>query len=76
VPDEKKGERLVVLHTLPTEAALEGLLEKLASTDLPNLWKPKRDQFVSVPAIPLLGTGKTDLRRLRELALASGEGTF
>ena len=72
VPDEKKGERLVVLHTLPTDAALDMLLEKLGATDLPNLWKPKRDQFVRVAAIPVLGTGKTDLRRLRELALAAG----
>ncbi len=67
VPDDKKGERLMVLHTL-SEVQLEAVLEKLAATDLPNLWKPKRDQFVGVPAIPVLGTGKTDLRRVRELA--------
>jgi acyl-[acyl-carrier-protein]-phospholipid O-acyltransferase/long-chain-fatty-acid--[acyl-carrier-protein] ligase len=69
VPDEKKGEKLVVLHTLG-ESALEAVLEKLALCDLPNLWKPKRDQFVKVEAIPVLGTGKTDLRRVRELASA------
>ncbi len=67
VPDEKKGERLMVVHTLD-EAALASVLNKLATSDLPNLWKPKRDQFVHALAIPVLGTGKTDLRRVRELA--------
>jgi acyl-[acyl-carrier-protein]-phospholipid O-acyltransferase/long-chain-fatty-acid--[acyl-carrier-protein] ligase len=71
LPDEKKGEKLMVLHTL-SESALAEVLEKLASTDLPNLWKPKKDQFIAVPAIPILGTGKTDLRKVRDLAAASG----
>jgi acyl-[acyl-carrier-protein]-phospholipid O-acyltransferase/long-chain-fatty-acid--[acyl-carrier-protein] ligase len=69
--DEKKGEKLMVLHTL-SESALADVLEKLAATDLPNLWKPKKDQFIQVPAIPILGTGKTDLRKVRELAATSG----
>lgn len=69
VPDEKKGERLMVLHTLP-EAVLACVLEKLSTCDLPNLWKPKRDQFIPVESIPLLGTGKVNLRRIRELASA------
>lgn len=68
LPDDKKGERLAVLHTLTTEA-LEDVLTKLADTDLPNLWKPRRDQFCSVPAIPILGTGKTDLRQVRAVAV-------
>ncbi len=67
LPDEKKGEKLVVLHTL-SAASLESVLERLAATEMPNLWKPKRDQFVHVEGIPILGTGKTDLRRVRELA--------
>ena len=68
VPDDKKGERLMVVHTL-TEMALAVVLEKLAASELPNLWKPKRDQFVHAPAIPILGTGKTDLRAVRALAV-------
>jgi hypothetical protein len=70
VPDEKKGERLVVLHRL-REAELPGVLEKLSQSDLPNLWKPCPDQFFRVEAFPLLGSGKLDLRRLRELAMAT-----
>jgi acyl-[acyl-carrier-protein]-phospholipid O-acyltransferase / long-chain-fatty-acid--[acyl-carrier-protein] ligase len=68
VPDEKKGERLMVLHTL-SEDGLEEVLVKLAKSDLPALWRPKRDQFVSVEKLPYLGTGKIDLRKARELAL-------
>lgn len=73
LPDDKKGEKLMVIHTLEV-GALEVVLEKLAGTDLPNLWKPKRDQFVRVEVIPVLGTGKMDLRRIRELAGAQAVG--
>jgi acyl-[acyl-carrier-protein]-phospholipid O-acyltransferase/long-chain-fatty-acid--[acyl-carrier-protein] ligase len=74
VPDEKKGERLVVLHILPDDK-LKSLLEKFAASDLPPLWKPKASQFVHIDAIPYLGTGKLDLRRIRDLAtqLSSAE---
>jgi acyl-[acyl-carrier-protein]-phospholipid O-acyltransferase/long-chain-fatty-acid--[acyl-carrier-protein] ligase len=67
VPDEKKGERLVVLHKL-ADGPLQACLEKLAQCDLPNLWKPRADQFFRVEALPYLGTGKLDLRKVRELA--------
>jgi acyl-[acyl-carrier-protein]-phospholipid O-acyltransferase / long-chain-fatty-acid--[acyl-carrier-protein] ligase len=69
IPDERKGERLAVVHTLK-EDALKDLQEKLAKTDLPALWKPKPDQFVYTEKLPYLGTGKLDLRKLRELAQA------
>src|SRR6202158_2359843 len=69
IPDEKKGERLVVIHTLKEELLRE-CLEKLSKSDLPALWKPRPDQFLFVEKLPYLGTGKLDLRRLRELALA------
>ncbi len=67
VPDEKKGERLVVLHKL-AENDLQACLEKFAACDLPNLWKPKADAFFRVENFPLLGTGKLDLRAVKELA--------
>jgi acyl-[acyl-carrier-protein]-phospholipid O-acyltransferase/long-chain-fatty-acid--[acyl-carrier-protein] ligase len=68
VPDDKKGERLVVLHTLD-EQRLEESLEKLAKADLPALWRPRPDQFQRIEKLPYLGTGKLDLRKARELAL-------
>jgi len=67
VPDEKKGERIMVIHTLP-EVKLKPVLEKLSQCDLPALWKPKANQFVHVDSIPTLGTGKMDLRAIRALA--------
>jgi len=67
VADEKKGERIVAIHTLP-EAKLAPVLERFAQCDLPALWKPKPNQFIHVDAIPLLGTGKTDLRAIKALA--------
>ena len=67
VPDDKKGERIMVIHTLP-EAKLAPVLERFAQCDLPALWKPKPNQFIHADAIPLLGTGKTDLRTVKTLA--------
>jgi acyl-[acyl-carrier-protein]-phospholipid O-acyltransferase / long-chain-fatty-acid--[acyl-carrier-protein] ligase len=69
IPDEKKGERLIVVHTL-SEDVLRDCVERLSKSDLPALWKPKPDQFLHVEQLPYLGTGKLDLRMLRELALA------
>jgi len=68
VPDEKKGERLIVLHTLPEEQLGE-CLDRLAKCDLPALWRPRPDQFVRIEKLPYLGTGKLDLRKAREMAL-------
>jgi acyl-[acyl-carrier-protein]-phospholipid O-acyltransferase/long-chain-fatty-acid--[acyl-carrier-protein] ligase len=75
VPDEKKGERLVVLYKL-ADGQLASCLEKLAQCDLPNLWKPRTDQFFRVEQFPLLGTGKLDLRKVKETAqeLSTTEG--
>jgi acyl-[acyl-carrier-protein]-phospholipid O-acyltransferase / long-chain-fatty-acid--[acyl-carrier-protein] ligase len=67
IPDEKKGERLVVIHTLK-EDQLKEVQEKLAKSDLPALWKPRPDQFLYAEKLPYLGTGKLDLRKLREIA--------
>jgi acyl-[acyl-carrier-protein]-phospholipid O-acyltransferase/long-chain-fatty-acid--[acyl-carrier-protein] ligase len=67
VPDPKKGERLVVLHTLP-EHRLVDLIRKLPQLGLPNLWVPRPNQFFHVDSIPHLATGKMDLRLIRALA--------
>jgi acyl-[acyl-carrier-protein]-phospholipid O-acyltransferase/long-chain-fatty-acid--[acyl-carrier-protein] ligase len=68
VPDEKKGERLAVVTTLDL-ALVPQILEKLGTSGLPNLFIPRADAFVHVAALPLLGTGKTDLRAVKQLAL-------
>jgi len=68
VPDEKKGERLVVLHTLSDEKLSE-IVDKLGESGLPNLWVPRPNHFFRVEKLPYLGSGKLDLRRIRDLAL-------
>ncbi len=74
VPEPRKGERLVVLHTgLPKNP--EDICHALAETELPRLWIPTPDSFHHVEEIPLLGTGKLDLRRIRELAEAEFSST-
>jgi len=68
IPDGKKGERLVVLHNLSPEE-LKATLEKLGASGLPNLWIPRANQFFHVEEFPHLGTGKLDLRSVKNLAL-------
>jgi acyl-[acyl-carrier-protein]-phospholipid O-acyltransferase/long-chain-fatty-acid--[acyl-carrier-protein] ligase len=67
IPDDRKGERLAVLHTLD-EAAVPRILEKVAAAGLPNLFIPRRDHFLKVDALPVLGTGKLDLRAVKRIA--------
>ena len=74
VPDGKKGERLVVLHILD-EPKLEECLEKLGKSDLPALWRPRKDQFLRIETLPYLGTGKLDLRKARGLAMEMTQRT-
>ena len=69
VPDAVKGERLVALYTDPDLPAQE-IWERLSHGDLPKLWIPKRDDLHIVDAIPTLGTGKVDLRAVRQAAAA------
>ena len=65
VPDEAKGEALVLLTAQDLDfAALRG---KLTDAGLPNLWIPRK--LARVEAIPLLASGKLDLQACQELAL-------
>jgi acyl-[acyl-carrier-protein]-phospholipid O-acyltransferase/long-chain-fatty-acid--[acyl-carrier-protein] ligase len=68
IPDERKGEQLAVLHTLD-EAQIPGIVSKLAANGLPNLYIPPRPNFIKVDALPMLGTGKMDLRSLKRIAM-------
>jgi len=65
IPDDKRGESLVALTTSAVEAS--ELRKRLAVLGLPNLWIPKT--IKRVPAIPLLGSGKLDIRACQMLAL-------
>jgi acyl-[acyl-carrier-protein]-phospholipid O-acyltransferase/long-chain-fatty-acid--[acyl-carrier-protein] ligase len=68
VPDERRGERLVMLYTSASAIPAE-VIRQLNEAGLPPLWIPKRDNFYLVDAIPMLGTGKVDLGKARALAI-------
>lgn len=70
VADERKGERLVVLHTAGLNRTPEELGKALSRAGLPNLWIPSTDSFWEVPEIPVLGSGKIDLKGIRDQAAA------
>ena len=71
VPDEKRGESLVLLTTA-TVVQVE-LRQRLTAMGLPNLWIPKVVKQVAV--IPIMATGKLDLRACHRLAVQNGADT-
>ncbi len=68
VPDEQKGERLVAFYNQNSVAADE-LWDRMNRSALPKLWIPKRENLYPVESIPLLGSGKVDLKKVKALAL-------
>lgn len=73
VSDPRKGEKLIVLHK-PLTRPIDEIRTALRERGLPNLWIPAADAFVEVERIPVLGSGKLDLRELKRLAEAATEG--
>jgi acyl-[acyl-carrier-protein]-phospholipid O-acyltransferase/long-chain-fatty-acid--[acyl-carrier-protein] ligase len=69
VPDAAKGEALVLLSTVDLD--MNELRGKLTALGLPNLWIPRTVRRIA--ALPILGTGKLDLKACRDLALAAEE---
>ena len=68
VQDEAKGEALVLLSAVDVD--LGQLRDKLRDAGVPNLWIPKK--VCRVEAIPVMASGKLDLRKCQEIA-ASGK---
>jgi acyl-[acyl-carrier-protein]-phospholipid O-acyltransferase/long-chain-fatty-acid--[acyl-carrier-protein] ligase len=48
---------------------VDEVLKSLQTCGLPNLWLPSKDAFIEVEKIPVLGTGKLDLRGIKQTAL-------
>ena len=69
VPDSSKGEALVLLTSLEVNG--DDLRERLFNAGLPNLWIPKIIRRVE--KIPLLGSGKMDLKGCRQLAIEAAK---
>ena len=55
-------------------AELHQVWQQLSHKGLPNLWVPGERDFFEVPELPLLGSGKVDLKRLKEIAQLKAEG--
>lgn len=74
LPDEKKGEK-IVLVTENADAVRKEFQEYARKSGVGELYIPRR--VVLTDALPVLGTGKTDYTTLTELALAeekTGDG--
>src|ERR1700736_336062 len=65
VQDEAKGEALVLLSAVDVDLAQ--LRDKLREAGVPNLWIPKK--FCRVDSIPVLASGKLDLKKCQESAI-------
>jgi len=70
VPDEKKGEELIVVFS-EMHVTVEKLNEIISGSKLPNMWRPGRNAYVKVKEIPLLGSGKVDMAAVKRLAVES-----
>ncbi len=74
VPDPKRGERIVVLH-LPLEIKPAEVVKKLGERGLPNIYLPGQRDFFEVKELPILGSGKIDLKKCKQMALDLAVGT-
>src|ERR671918_261564 len=70
LPDQQKGEQLVGLYARNGISPGE-LWNKLNETDLPKLWIPKKGNLFRIESIPLLGSGKVDLKTVQKIAAES-----
>ena len=73
VPDEARGERLVVLYVSHDGLDVHSLCQQLGERGLPSLWVPGEREFYMVPELPVLGSGKLHLQHLKEMALAMSQ---
>ncbi len=69
IPDAKKGERIIVLHVPLLDTTPQELWKQLNERGLPNIYIPSQRDFFQVAELPILGSGKLDLKRCKEMAL-------
>ena len=67
VADDRKGESLAVIH-IHDEETIPEILKKLGEMGLPNLFIPRKDKFLKVDELPLLGSGKINLKEAKRIA--------
>ncbi|MEX2304355.1 MAG: acyl-[ACP]--phospholipid O-acyltransferase [Bryobacterales bacterium] len=71
IPDDRKGEQLVVFYS-SADFSSDELWKRLAASELPKLWVPRRENVRCIDEIPILGSGKLDLKKLRHMAANYG----
>ena len=67
IPDQRKGERLIVIHR-EIDKTPDEICRMLAGQGLPNIFIPSPDSFYEVTDLPTLGSGKLDLKRIKQIA--------
>jgi acyl-[acyl-carrier-protein]-phospholipid O-acyltransferase/long-chain-fatty-acid--[acyl-carrier-protein] ligase len=73
IADAQRGEKLVAFYSANGVTANE-LWHRLNQSELPKLWIPKRENIHSIEALPLLGSGKVDLKKIKAMALERTAG--
>jgi acyl-[acyl-carrier-protein]-phospholipid O-acyltransferase/long-chain-fatty-acid--[acyl-carrier-protein] ligase len=68
VPDRKRGERIAVLYSSQSDIDLAAVSKQLSERGHPNLWIPDERDYYAVSDLPMLGSGKLDLQKLKEMA--------
>lgn len=69
IPDESKGEAIILLSCIAGDALEQECIDlryKLLDFGLTSLWCPRR--IIAVPEIPLLASGKLDIKACQMLA--------
>jgi len=68
IPDGKKGERLIVLHLPLQGTTAQEICKKLGTRGMPNIYLPGPRDFFEVADLPILGSGKLDIKQCRRKA--------
>jgi acyl-[acyl-carrier-protein]-phospholipid O-acyltransferase/long-chain-fatty-acid--[acyl-carrier-protein] ligase len=71
VPDAQRGERLVGFYVANEAMAPQLVWQALSDSDLPKIWIPKAGDLRRIETLPVLGSGKIDLRAVKALAAAA-----
>ncbi|MCD4831705.1 MAG: hypothetical protein K8R02_07890 [Anaerohalosphaeraceae bacterium] len=66
---ERQG--LLYWDIVPQAGNAEKLHNIIVKSNIPNIWKPKRNNYIMVESMPTLGSGKLDIMKLRQIALSA-----
>jgi acyl-[acyl-carrier-protein]-phospholipid O-acyltransferase/long-chain-fatty-acid--[acyl-carrier-protein] ligase len=64
---EKKGEELIVFY-VGSACTVDKLYDIVVKSNLPNIAKPRKENFIEIDAMPVQGSGKINFGKLKEIA--------